>query len=236
MPIPKTFFVFFTLFIFSSDPELESLELLPEELLPDDEDPLLLDDPELELEFFLFLAGARFLTGPFFTFFFLSSDELVPEDELLLDEDFFRLPPLLVLFFLTVAGFVYFLSLEELLEVDELLDLSFFVAASVYLEGFGFYAGFEDEEEVLELLLVIVFATAGTFGFVSRDFRLSSPELLLSLSELSLRIAFEYISNFFLLLFFYFIFSSFKFEHSIFRFFLFIFFLIFYSSCKFIMF
>jgi hypothetical protein len=93
VPTPRTFLVRLALFIFSSEPELELLELLPDELLPEDDEPLLLEEPELELEFLRFFAGARFLGGFLLlvAFFFLSSDELVPEEELLLDYDFLRL-------------------------------------------------------------------------------------------------------------------------------------------------
>ena len=130
VPIPNTFLVFLARFIFSSDPELELLELLPEELLPDDEDPLLLDEPELELDAFRFFAGARFLAGPFLAGFFLSSEELVPDEELLLDDDFF-LFPVFAPAFLAAAGLVCFLPFEELLEEEELFFLS--VVALAYL-------------------------------------------------------------------------------------------------------
>ena len=78
------------------------LLLLPEEPLPEleDEDPLL---EELELFDLRFLAGARgFFGADFFVdFLFLSSDELVPDEELLLED---LLPPLAFL------GAVYFLA------------------------------------------------------------------------------------------------------------------------------
>jgi hypothetical protein len=78
------------------------LLLLPDEPLPEleDDEPLL---EELELFDLRFLAGARGFFGVdfFVDFLFLSSDELVPDDELLLD-DF--LPPLAFL------GAVYFLA------------------------------------------------------------------------------------------------------------------------------
>ena len=118
--MPSTFLVFLARFIFSSLLDDESLEELPEELLPeeDDEEPLL---DELDLEDLRFLAGALgFFGADFFAaFLFLSSEELVPDEELLL-EDF--LPPLAAF---GPADFFYyflFLSLLEDPEDDELLD------------------------------------------------------------------------------------------------------------------
>ena len=122
------------------------LELLPDELLPEDDDPLLLDDPELELEFLRFLAGARFFAGAFLAvFFFLSSEELVPEEELLLDDDFF-LFPVLGAAFLAGAGFLFFLS--DLSLEDELLD---FLRGAVVGAAFAlFEAGLDGCLEELE--------------------------------------------------------------------------------------
>lgn len=117
MPTPSTFLVRLALFIFSSEPELELLELLPDELLPDDPELLLLDELELEFLFFL-VTGARFLAGVFLTaFFFLSSEELVPDDELLLEESLFLFADFLAGFF---TGFFVFLS--DLVLDEELLD------------------------------------------------------------------------------------------------------------------
>lgn len=147
VPTPSTFFVRLARFIFSSEPELELLELLPEELLPEEDEPLLLDEPELELEALRFLAGARFLVGAFLaSFFFLSSDELVPDEELLLDEDFFRFVDFTA-GFLTGAGFLFFLS--DLLLDEELLDfLRGTAAVAVFaLLDAGFDCFFYEEEE-----------------------------------------------------------------------------------------